>query len=225
MLTALIVAAGSSRRMGDLGDKIFLPILGRPLIVHTLAPFCRSSDVDEIVLVTAEESVTKLRQMVLTYRIEKVTAIVAGGSSRQESVARGLASLSPSCQMVAIHDGARPCLGDEQLQAVLQLARAKGAAILAVPVKDTIKRVRAGLAVETPERSELFLAQTPQAFRRQWIEDAHQQARALGLLATDDAALVTASGRAVAVAEGDYTNIKVTTPEDLLLAELFLSRR
>ncbi len=225
MITALIVAAGQSRRMGESGDKVFLPILGRPLIAHSLAPFSRSSVVDEIVIVTAEESIPKLQQLVLTYQIDKVAAIVAGGDSRQQSVARGLASLSPACQLVAIHDGARPCLGDEQLRVVLELARTRGAAILAVPVKDTIKRVQSGLEVATPDRSELFLAQTPQVFRRQWIEDAHRQAEELGLSATDDAALVTAWGEAVAVACGDYTNIKVTTPEDLLLAELFLARR
>lgn len=225
MLTALIVAAGRSSRMQGIGDKILLPILGRPLITHALAPFCRSVSVDQVVLVVAAESVARVGQIVAEYRMDKVTAIISGGDSRQESVSRGLAILSPACDLVAIHDGARPCLGDEALQAVLEAGRTKGAAILAVPLKDTVKRVLGGVAVSTPDRSELFLAQTPQVFRRQWIEGAHARARELAYEATDDAALVTAWGEAVAVVPGAYANIKVTTPEDLPLAELFLSRR
>lgn len=208
-----------------MANKIKAPLLDQPLILHTLAPFVRESSVAAIVLVVAAEEVVAIRQMVAEGGFDKVAAIIAGGDTRQESVRLGLASLPPEFDLVAIHDGARPCLSQASLCAVIAAARRTGAALLAVPVKDTVKRFRCGVEVDTPERSELFLAQTPQVFRRDWIEGAHAQAREQGLHATDDAALVTACGHQVTGVLGDYRNIKVTTPEDLPLAELFLRMR
>ncbi len=211
--------------MQGVANKIKVPLLDRPLIVHTLAPFVRESSVAAIVLVVAAEEVADMRRIVAASGIDKVVAIIAGGATRQESVRLGLASLPPECDLVAIHDGARPCLSQASLCSVVEAAHKTGAALLAVSVKDTVKRVRCGVEVDTPDRSELFLAQTPQVFRRDWIEGAHAQAREQGLQATDDAALVTACGHKVAAVLGDYRNIKVTTPEDLPLAELFLRMR
>lgn len=225
MLTALVVAAGQSARMSGLGEKTFLPILGKPLIVHTLAPFCRSRAIDQIVVVTAPSHLAHMQQIVRDFGLSKVCSIIPGGNSRQESVYRGLCSLPSDTCYVAIHDGARPCLSDRELEAVLQDGMQSGAAILAVPVKDTIKRVRLGVEVETPDRAELWAAQTPQVFCRTWLTAAHEQARGSGWLATDDAALLTAIGRAVHITPGAYSNIKVTTPEDLPLAQLILSGR
>lgn len=225
MLTALVVAAGQSERMSGLGEKTLMPILDRPLIVHTLAPFCRSRAVDQIVLVTALPHLAIMQQIVRDYGLHKVCAIIPGGKTRQESVYLGLTNVSRESSHVAIHDGARPCLGDNELQAVLQDGMTSGAAILAVPVKDTIKRVSLGVEVETPDRSELWAAQTPQVFCLAWIVAAHEWARSSGFWATDDAALLTAMGKAVHITQGAYTNIKVTTPEDLPMAEMILSGR
>jgi len=225
LLVALIVAAGSSSRMQGVANKIKAPLIDRPLIVHTLAPFMQEGSVAAITLVVAAREVADMRRIVAESGTGKAVTVIAGGATRQESVCLGLASLPPECDLVAIHDGARPCLSDASLAAVIAAARRTGAALLAVPVKDTVKRVRCGGEVDTPERGELFLAQTPQVFRRDWIEVAHAQAREHGLQTTDDAALVTACGHQVTVVPGDYRNIKVTTPEDLPLAELFLRMR
>jgi 2-C-methyl-D-erythritol 4-phosphate cytidylyltransferase len=225
MVTALVVAAGRSRRMAGLGDKVLLPLHGRPLIAQTLHPFCRSRLVDQIVLVTAADLLPGMRQTVDKFGLSKVSSIVVGGESRQDSVRIGLEHLPAGTQFVAIHDGARPCLTEQLLERVLRVGMAHGAAILAVPVKDTLKRVVGGVEVETPDRSQFFAAQTPQVFRYDWVLHSHRQAVVDGLSATDDAALLTAYGRVVQIVPGAYTNIKVTTPDDLPVAELMLARR
>lgn len=218
---ALIVAAGASRRMEGL-DKIAAPLLGRPLISYSLEALASHPLVNEVVLVLAPEKVEWGRGLVRDGGWERVQAVCAGGSRRQDSVARGLEQLSP-CAWVLVHDGARPCLDGELILRGLEAARETGAAVLALPVADTLKRAGAdGLVVETLPRDGLWAVQTPQVFRRELLEEAHLRVKET---VTDDAAMVECLGHDVRLAQGSPANLKVTTVEDLALAEAILSLR
>ncbi|MDA1128340.1 MAG: 2-C-methyl-D-erythritol 4-phosphate cytidylyltransferase [Chloroflexi bacterium] len=215
---AVIVAAGRSTRMGGV-DKTFVPILGVPLVAHTLRRFESSPQVDEIVLVLAEESLDRGRQLVKERNFRKVTHICAGGQRRQDSVRNGL-DLLTACDLVLVHDGARLCLDEAMLQRGLDAAAEFGSAVAGVPVKDTIKSVSSDQMVnETLDRSLLWAAQSPQVFRYELLMEAH---RACTVDVTDDAAMVEALGYPVKMFHGSYENIKVTTAEDLIIAEALL---
>ena len=215
---AVIVAAGSSTRMGGV-DKTFAPILGLPLVVHTINQFESSPLVDQIVLVVANDSVEQARELIQQQAYSKVTNICVGGRRRQDSVRYGLESLS-GCEWVMVHDGARPCLDETILQRGLEAAFKYGSAVAGVPIKDTIKIVSPQQIVETtPDRSLLWAAQTPQVFRYQMLLDAHH---AFDQEVTDDAGMIESLGHQVKMYLGSYENIKVTTSEDLVIAEAFL---
>ena len=215
---AVIVAAGNSTRMGGL-DKTFAPVLGMPLVVHTIDQFESSSLVHQIVLVVAKDSVGRARELIQHRAYSKVTNVCVGGRRRQDSVRSGLEALS-SCEWVMVHDGARPCLDEAILQRGLEAAFRYGSAIAGVPVKDTIKMVSPHQIVEkTPDRSLLWAAQTPQVFRYPMLLDAH---RALNQDFTDDAAMIESLGHSVKMYLGSYENIKVTTSDDLVITEAFL---
>ena len=215
---AVIVAAGRSSRMGGV-DKTFAPLLGAPLIAHTVERFEAHPGIGEIALVLAGESVARGRELASSRGWRKVTQVCAGGERRQDSVYNGLTALSP-CDLVMVHDGARPCLDDATLERGIEAAIEHGAAVAGMPVKDTIKRVSPGLLVEeTPERARLWQAQTPQVFRYGLLLEAH---RLCGADVTDDAAMVESLGHPVRMFEGAYENIKVTTAGDLAIAEAFL---
>ena len=215
---AVIVAAGRSTRMGGV-DKTFAPILGMPLVAHTLDRFESFPNVDEIVLVLAEESLDRGRKLVQDRGYRKVSNVCAGGERRQDSVRNGLELLSP-CDWVLVHDGARPCFDDAMLQRGLAAAAECGSAVAGVPVKDTIKLVSPDLMVnETPDRSLLWAAQTPQVFRYDLLLEAHRKCTED---VTDDAAMVEALGHPVKMFQGSYENLKVTTADDLVIAEVFL---
>jgi 2-C-methyl-D-erythritol 4-phosphate cytidylyltransferase len=214
----VIVAAGRSSRMGGV-DKTFAPLLGAPLIAHTVERFETHPGVGEIALVLAEESVGRGRELASSRGWRKVTQVCAGGERRQDSVYNGLAALSP-CDLVMVHDGARPCLDAAMLERGIEAAIRHGAAVAGMPVKDTIKRVSPELLIEeTPERARLWQAQTPQVFRYDLLLEAH---RACQADVTDDAAMVESLGHPVRMFEGSYENIKVTTAGDLTIAEAFL---
>ena len=218
----IIVAAGRSTRMGGV-DKTFAPILGRPLVAHTLDRFETAPQIDEIVLVLAEESLDRGRNLVRERGYRKVAHVCPGGRRRQDSVWNGLELLSP-CDWVMVHDGARPCLDEAMLQRGLDAAAECGSAVAGTPVTDTIKVVSPDQMVqETTDRSLLWAAQTPQVFRYSLLMDAHRAwsgDRAGD--ATDDAAMVETLGHPVKMFQGSYQNIKVTTAEDLIIAEAFL---
>ena len=215
---AVIVAAGRSTRMGGV-DKTFAPLLGVPLVAHTLDRFESSPQVDQVVLVLAEDSLDRGRKLVKERGYRKVVHVCAGGERRQDSVRNGLELLSP-CDWVMVHDGARPCLDDGMLQRGLDAAAECGAAVAGVPVKDTIKLVSPDQMVqETPDRSSLWAAQTPQVFRYSLLLEAHRTGTGD---VTDDAAMVEALGHPVKMFLGALQNIKVTTAEDLVIAEVFL---
>ena len=218
---AVIAAAGSSQRMGG-ADKIFLPLAGKPLLAHTLDVFQKCTLIDQVVLVLSETNLEQGRRLVEEQGFSRVVEVCPGGERRQDSVMEGLKKLK-DCRWVVIHDGARPFLSIDLIEQGLEEARQSGAAIAAVPVKDTIKVVGAGGTIEdTPPRNSLWAAQTPQIFRFDIIEEAYRQAKGE---VTDDAALVEALGHKVRVYKGDYENIKVTTPEDVALAKFIIEER
>jgi 2-C-methyl-D-erythritol 4-phosphate cytidylyltransferase len=220
---AVIVAAGSSRRMGG-RDKLWIPLAGRTTLARTLDVFDASPLIESIVLVLNAERLAEARTLCASEEWSKIAAIVAGGARRQDSVRAGLDALAesvPETTWVMIHDGARPLVTPVILEAGLKAAREHRAAIAAVPVKDTIKQVRDGLVHTTHDRSQLWAVQTPQVFDFQLIHAAHHTIEAQEE-ATDDAALLERLGEQVAVFPGAYTNIKITTQEDLLIADALL---
>jgi len=215
-LGLIVVAAGRGERLGQ--DKAWVPLGDRPLVAHSLAALARPP-VERVVLVVAAGRLAEGRA--LAAQVAVPTIAVVGGARRQDSVRHGLDALGP-CAWVAVHDAARPFADRALLLRTLEAAQATGAAVAAVPVRDTIKRVRAGRVVETLARAELWAVQTPQVFRGDLLARAH---RAGDAEVTDDAALVERLGVPVAVAAGAYVNIKVTTPDDLVLARLLWQQR
>jgi 2-C-methyl-D-erythritol 4-phosphate cytidylyltransferase len=225
--SVIIAAAGRGLRMGEQINKQYLTLRGRPVLYHSLAA-CHAAGcfTQIIVAITPGEEALFRREVLLPYFTNLNPVIVTGGGERQDSVYNGLQAVSPTCEIVCVHDGARPLASPGLFGRLLQAAVDKGAAIAAVPVKDTIKRVGNDKKVlETPARNNLWSVQTPQAFRREWLQDAYGQAAADSFYATDDAALLERYGYPVQVVEGDFHNIKITTPDDLILAEVLLGRR
>ncbi|MBT9160839.1 MAG: 2-C-methyl-D-erythritol 4-phosphate cytidylyltransferase [Dehalococcoidia bacterium] len=218
---AIIVAAGQSQRMSGV-DKVFAELGGEPLLARVLDTFQESSVIDEIVLVLGEENLERGRELVSSHQWPKVTAICPGGERRQDSVKNGLRRLG-DCQWVVIHDGARPLVDPDLIERGLAEAGESGTAVAAVPVKDTIKRVsRDGFVCQTPERDTLWTVQTPQVFLFDLIFQAHEE---ITEDVSDDATMVERLGHRVRIYRGSYENIKVTTPEDLALAEVILRRK
>lgn len=217
---AVIVAAGKGERMGGM-DKVFAPVAGKPLLAWAIEAFESCSAVQDVVVVLHEANLERGKRLVVEGGYSKVVEVCLGGLRRQDSVAQGLEKLR-ECGWVVIHDGARPCVNPNMIEQGLREAKGTGAAIAAVPARDTVKKVGAGMTIEeTPKREILWMAQTPQVFRWDMIARAYQEASGD---ATDDAALVEGLGYEVKVYMGSYDNIKVTTPRDLALAELIMSQ-
>lgn len=221
----LVPAAGLGRRMGASLNKQYLTLADRPILAHTLALFDGHPRVDGIYVISpADEVPFCRREVVERYGFVKVLGLVAGGAERQDSVRNGLRACAAEAEdVVLIHDGVRPLCPPGCIDAAIDTASRVGACVVGVPVKDTIKEVEGGMIQGTPQRQRLWQAQTPQAFRFGLIRDAHERALAEGWLGTDDASLVERLGLPVAMVAGDYRNIKITTPEDLLLARAFLA--
>ncbi|ARK28489.1 2-C-methyl-D-erythritol 4-phosphate cytidylyltransferase [Halalkalibacter krulwichiae] len=222
--SVVIPAAGQGKRMRAGKNKQFLELRGEPLIIHTLRLFDEDASCEQIVLVANQDEIETMRELVKQYGISKVSAILKGGKERQDSVRHGIECLTED-QIVLVHDGARPFITHEVISRLVTNAMKHGAAIVAVPVKDTIKRVKEGLVMETQKREELWSVQTPQAFKWSLISEAHQKACEHNVIGTDDASLVEWLGHEVSIVEGDYQNIKLTTPDDLLFAEAILTER
>ena len=219
---AVIVAAGSASRMGGI-DKVMAPLKGEPMICHTVRTFQNCDAVKEIVIVTREDLIVPIGN--LCREFPKVKAVVVGGKSRQESVSLGLNALSDKVKLAAIHDGARPLVSSQLIDLTIRMAHNYGAAAPAVPVKDTIKVVEGGLAKETPDRSKLKAVQTPQVFDFDLIRGALKQAKLDGAELTDDCSAIERMNMTVRIVDGEETNIKVTTPMDLKLAEMLMEDR
>ncbi len=216
---AVIVAAGSASRMGGI-DKVMATLGGEPMIKRTVRAFQECDAVSEIVIVTREDLILPIT--VLCKEYPKVTAVVAGGKSRQESVGKGLSALSKEVKLAAIHDGARPLITWQLIDWVIRAANTYGAAAPGIPVKDTIKTVEGYLVVNTPDRSKLRAIQTPQVFDIDLLKGALLKAYQDGAEVTDDCSAVERLGMKIKIVEGDEKNLKVTTPMDLKIAEMLL---
>ena len=216
---AVIVAAGSASRMGGI-DKVMATLKGEPMIVHTVRAFQTCDAIAEIVIVTRPDLILPITR--LTSGFDKVTTVVAGGSSRQESVSLGMNALSDKCELAAIQDGARPLVTWQLIDRVVRAAHAYHAAIPVIPVKDTIKVCNSSLVVSTPDRSTLRAVQTPQVFDFDLLRGALKKAAEDGAEVTDDCSAVERLGMSVKTVEGDERNLKVTTPFDLKIAEMLM---
>lgn len=226
-VTALIPAAGMGKRMAAGMNKQYLQLGDRPILAHTLAVFESAPFVDDIYLIIPEDEIAYCRENVVErFGFTKVRRIVAGGSERQHSVLNGLRAVEgvTADDPIIIHDGVRPFIPLSVIERSVETARSSDGALVAVPVKDTVKVVRDGVVIDTPPRETLWLAQTPQTFRYGIIREAYEQADADRWLGTDDASLVERLGKSVRIVKGDYGNFKITTPEDLVLAEAFLNK-
>ena len=220
-VSAIIVAAGESRRMGN-RDKVFAPLGGKPLLARVIDAFERCGAVDEIVIVVNDASREKCRRLAAGEKYSKVMGICSGGERRQDSVRAGLRNLG-QCHWVIVHDGARPLVTVDLIEQGLVEARETGAAVAAVPVTDTIKVMEDDRIVhQTPPRQNLWAVQTPQVFRIDIITEAYRKAKGE---VTDDASLVEQLGYKVKLYMGTYDNIKITTSDDLALAEILLKKQ
>ena len=223
---ALLVCAGNATRMGGI-HKILHP-LGNTTVLHlALQSICACADIACAVVICREQDIAAFRQSIAEIEpaLPVPVTVTAGGATRQQSVRNGFAVIPADIALVAIHDGARPLILPADAERVIAAARETGAASLGVPVKDTVKVVREGIICDTPPRAELYLTQTPQVFRRSLYADAMLLAAEQGKDYTDDCQLVEALGNAVTMVTGDYSNLKLTTPEDFAIAEALLSRR
>ncbi len=217
--TAIIVAAGNSRRMGQNINKQFLLIDGIPVLAHTLGKFDAAETISDIVIVTKPEDMLTIQDMVKEFGIRKVRDIVPGGKTRQESVIRGLSCVLNE-SLVAVHDGARPFISAEKIDELVKAAEAFVAVAPGVIPKDTVKSITSnGVVSHTPDRNTLRLIQTPQVFRADVLKLAYIRAEESGFEGTDDCSVAENSGIEIHIIEGENTNIKVTTPEDLPIAE------
>ena len=226
-VVAIVPAAGAGKRLGLGINKAFAKLAGVPLLVHCLHMLEKTKLVTEAIVVLAPAEVEEGEQLLDRYQPEYFPAlpikVVAGGKERQDSVANALAAVPDDAAYIAVHDGARPFAGRAVFERTLAAAKEQGAAIAAVPVKNTIKVVDAsGVVVDTPMRSTLVAVQTPQIFRASLLKEAYAALAAKPAAVTDDASVVELLGHRVVVAQGRYENIKITTPEDLVLAEHFL---
>jgi 2-C-methyl-D-erythritol 4-phosphate cytidylyltransferase len=224
VLTAIIVAAGDSRRMGF--DKLFATIADKPVIAHTMRAFERSNCVDEIILVAREDRHVEIKTIVHDESLKKIRSIIPGGEHRQDSVRAGLDHLEAGAKYVAVHDAARPLITAEQIESVFEQCRIHAAASLVEPISDTLKYADAKFFVTgSVDRHQLYAMQTPQIFERQLIEDAYRAVYAENASVTDEVSAVERLGHKVILVPNKDLNFKITYPRDLALAEFVLKQR
>lgn len=218
---AVVPAAGSARRMEGV-DKLFAQLGGKPVLLRTLEALEACPLIDEIVVVTREEHIPAVGELCRKGSIRKFRCAIRGGTDRAESVERGLGAISPQTELAAIHDGARPFVSQRLLEEVLTTAARTGAAVPAVPVKDTIKEAEDGIVEQTLDRSRLWAVQTPQVIQADVLIGALKHCREKGITVTDDCSAAETMGMAVTLTKGEYENIKITTPIDLAFGEAIL---
>lgn len=221
---AIIPAAGVGLRMGKELPKPFLKVGGVPLLIHTLRRFEGCPQVDYLVVLVDKDYLELGRRIISHQPFEKIKEVIPGGERRMDSVKIGLSAIPETTELVVVHDGVRPLVSPSLISRVIEKAREVGAAIAAVPPVDTMKETAEGYVLGTLDRRRLMRAQTPQAFHYRIIMKAYQEAERKGVSATDDASLVEAVGGKVAIVPGSQLNIKVTTPEDLMIAEFLLEK-
>ena len=224
MLTAILVAAGDSRRMGF--DKLFATIAGKPVIAHTIRAFEHAGCVGGIIVVARGDRLAEIKKIVRDEKLKKVQSIIPGGKHRQDSVRAGLDHLDAATKYVAVHDAARPLITAEQIELVLEQCRIHAAASLAEPISDTLKYANSEFFVTSPvDRHQLYAMQTPQVFERRLIEDAYRAVYAENASVTDEVSAVERLGRKVVLVPNQDLNFKITYPRDLPLAEFVLRQR
>ncbi len=222
-VSAVIVCAGNSTRMGGV-NKILLPLGDSNVIGNTMRAFQNCESIEEIIIVSRGTDIPEIEKEAERIGITKLKMCTTGGATRQESVINGIKCISKDTDLIAIHDGARPLVKPEHIEKTIKDASVFGGATLGVPVKDTIKMVEDGLITDTPPRKFLYITQTPQIFKRSVYFEGVDFALAHGLDFTDDCQLVEAINCKVCMTTGDYTNIKITTPEDIAIAEVLLKQ-
>lgn len=225
-IVAVIPAAGQGKRMKSDLNKQYLSLVNKPVLAHTLATFEACELITKVILVAREDELEYCRQEVVDeYDFKKVKVVIEGGQTRQESVYNGLQAIKKA-DYVVVHDGARPLITEKKLQKAIKEVKKHDAVGIAVPVKDTIKKVDgAGFVKETPDRNKLWAIQTPQVFSYNLLLQAYEAAKIDGVQGTDSSMLVERLGHSVKLVEGNYENLKVTTPEDLIIAEAIVQRR
>ena len=222
-VSAVIPSAGSGSRYSKNKNKLLEDLGSVPVIIHTLKAVSNVEEINEIIICTSQDLLQDIKDLVDEYKIQKVSKIILGGATRQESVGIGVKNCA-ECDFVLIHDGARPLIDVETIKKSIETAKEKGATIVAVPTKDTIKSADTNLdVVATLNRSELWNVQTPQVFRYCDILNAHEQFKNESL--TDDSALIEKMGIKVAITQGSYKNIKITTQEDLEIAMILMNKK
>jgi len=222
---AIIVAGGNGKRMGLDIKKQYILLKGKEILTRAIEAFEACDFVDEIIVVVGKEEINYVQEKIVShYSLNKVKKVVEGGVERQDSVYNGLVEVDKDTKYVMIHDGARPFITKDVIYKCLQKAKQTGASIIGVPVKDTIKRcdIKSQRVQDTPKRDTLWIIQTPQIFAFDLLMDAYHYSHEQGLQVTDDSMIVEAFGKEVYVTKGEYTNIKVTTPEDLMIGEAII---
>ncbi len=226
MVTAIIVAAGKSERMGTGTDKAFLSLGPKPVIAWSLLAFESCTDIDQIVLVVRKDQISAAKAVLRMFGISKVKAVVAGGQKRQNSVMNGLKEIDSDTRLVVVHDGARPCVTPATISETVKQARRLGAVAVGRRIWDTVKFVEKGsIVTRTEDRSKLWAVQTPQAFNAQLIRRAYAEAEKAKVDVTDDASAVELIGEPVKIYETNVPNLKITTVEDLQLAKAVVMNR
>jgi len=224
MLSAILVAAGDSRRMGF--DKLFATIAGRPVIAHTIDAFERADCVGEVIIAARKDRLDEIKTIVRDEDLKKLRSIIPGGKHRQDSVRAGLYHIDGKAKYVAVHDAARPLITAEQIDRVFEQCRMHAAASLAEPINDTLKYANAEFFVTGPvDRHQLYAMQTPQVFERRLIEDAYRAVYAENVSVTDEVSAVERLGRKIILVPNQDLNFKITYPGDLVLAEFVLTQR
>src|SRR5688572_16941863 len=221
-VTAIIAAAGAGRRMKIDRPKQLLVLKNTPILIYTIRKFDSCRLIDDVIVAAPRESVDEVRKLVSGAGFRKSVTVVEGGDRRQDSVAIAIQNLKPDTTIVAVHDAVRPFVSIEEIEGVIREADARGAAILAVPIVDTVKQIRKDIVDSTLTREHLVLAQTPQVFRIEILREAFENAKKDEYYGPDEASLVERIGRPVAIVRGSERNIKITRPSDLTLARVFL---
>ncbi|HZI50605.1 MAG TPA: 2-C-methyl-D-erythritol 4-phosphate cytidylyltransferase [Terriglobia bacterium] len=221
-VTAIIAAAGAGRRMKSDRPKQLLTLQNTPILIYTVRKFDACRLIERILVAAPQESVDEVRRLVAGAGFSKPVSVVQGGARRQDSVAVAMQHLSPDTTIVTVHDAVRPFVRVDEIEAVIAQAQKSGAAVLAIPIVDTVKQIRKDVIDSTLTREHLVLAQTPQAFRIEVLREAFERARRDEYYGTDESSLVERLGLPVAVVRGSERNIKITRPDDLALAQFFL---
>jgi 2-C-methyl-D-erythritol 4-phosphate cytidylyltransferase len=221
-VVAIIAAAGTGKRIGGEFPKQYLKIAGKPVLVYTLEKFDRCQAIGEILLVVKKEKIDLAEGLLKEWGIKKTIHVIAGGEERQDSIRQALDVLPEQAEWVAIHDGVRPFISLEKINEVIQTGRDFGAAILAIPEKNTIKKAKEEWVEQTVSRNDIWEVQTPQVFKIDWLKAAYVQAFEKHFYSTDDASLLEKAGYRIRLVRGEETNIKITSPADLIIAKAFV---